>query len=437
MARKRKNSSFSTNPHEKLMRLSKSSIIDLPVELLEGVAEYLCLEDVCSIRIACKELSTKLLGPFVKTFFTDRCFLLSDWDSMSTLLKMSDDRTCTKYMRCLRFSTDILDREKMRRAQNIDAARWYEHREEEFIREGGLIHTLNLIFERLRQTGVSLHISFVPGPFTDCDDQRTCLPFGLKGLRERFQLQPGETIMTASTASYFGFDYGRGLNLREYVYEAVLHSKFAARGLEIGTPNILDKDEIGLPWFSSAAAGLSTTNLRVLDLYLSLIVPRSPANALAPSQTQRRYIRDFIAFIARARNLEELVVDQGPHRELGSRISADNELYRQTFHSIATKSYLDGRLIEIPLGDRLLPKLKSLKLAYHLIHFELLLDFVRQRKETLRSISLDHVTDYSEVKDGPDRIREAANATSDNGFTLGWIDSYSRYFKFRRNYAWG
>jgi hypothetical protein len=149
-------------------------------------------------------------------------------------------------------------------------------------------------------------------------------------------------------------------------------------------------------------------------------------DVIPPERLQR--IHDFSLFVSRAHNVEDFRLCLGPQMDWPHRRPARDYLFRDIFYPIAKRSSLSGQTLELPFEGKLLPKVKSLEPGYHPIDFNLLLDFVRQRKETLKRVVLNQVTDNGkEQTGGPSAIREAVGAGPDDGFFVGWHNCYVRF----------
>ena len=112
-------------------------------------------------------------------------------------------------------------------------------------------------------------------------------------------------------------------------------------------------------------------------------------------------------------------------------------LRADVFHSIVTKSYLDGKPIGLESDGMLLPKLKSIDLEHHQIDPKDLLKFCSERKTTLESVKLSRIADMDpdmdpdmEHGDNASQIRSAFGDDSsskdivvERSYTgYGWFD---------------
>ena len=73
-------------------------ILTLPLKIFEHIAELAQPEDLTALRLTCKEAAANSQRPFAKAFFTKRAFLLSDEESLRTLLTIAEHETFGRTM---------------------------------------------------------------------------------------------------------------------------------------------------------------------------------------------------------------------------------------------------------------------------------------------------------------------------------------------------
>ena len=100
--------------------------------------------------------------------------------------------------------------------------------------------------------------------------------------------------------------------------------------------------------------------------------------------------------MAKAPNLEQLTLhlenEGGTLDLLGM-----HDPWQAVFHALATKCHLDGMSLNLSHQGPISPKLEYLELENHIINFDLLLRFCRERKDTLKKVALGHVIDSEKV----------------------------------------
>ena len=79
-------------------------ILSLPLELLQRIADDLYIIDLCQFRLSCRRVAKAIDGSFVKEFFTDKQFVLTDF-SLQALVDISKTRLAKQ----LRFVHIIFD----------------------------------------------------------------------------------------------------------------------------------------------------------------------------------------------------------------------------------------------------------------------------------------------------------------------------------------
>jgi hypothetical protein len=174
----------------------------------------------------------------------------------------------------------------------------------------------------------------------------------------------------------------------------------------------LREDELEMSVFRSSISDFHCANLRCLELALS--IPEYDYDeelAFANCPIRRGDVFGFATFMARANNLEHLLLHRAPVFTLGhpwtGKVEPDtSQLRRDVFHCIATKSYLDGTLIALKTGGILLPKLKSIDFQFHQISLRQLMNFCSEQKHTLERVRLSNVVDTTETLEDEDVARE-------------------------------
>ncbi|KAI0161222.1 hypothetical protein GGR57DRAFT_498739 [Xylariaceae sp. FL1272] len=82
------------------------TFLELPLELLLLIWDYLAIDDAFALRLVCRELASRLFEPFCKEFFTERRFSISYY-SLNVLLEITKHPDLKK---CLKHLTIGLDR---------------------------------------------------------------------------------------------------------------------------------------------------------------------------------------------------------------------------------------------------------------------------------------------------------------------------------------
>ena len=219
-----------------------------------------------------------------------------------------------------------------------------------------------------------------------------------------------------------------------------LESGHETEELQIG----LRECELEMSVFSSSIREFPCANLRSLELSLS--IPENDYDdtlAYVNCPIRRENIFGFATLMARAKTLEHLLLHLAPVYHLGHAwvggfggMEPDtSELRMDVFHSLATKSYVDGTPIALETDGILLLKLKSIDLHFHQIRLSQLLEFCSERKHTLEKIRLSNMIDASESLEHEDvasKIPAAIGASqkptskveaSENCYTgRGWMD---------------
>ena len=283
-----------------------------------------------------------------------------------------------------------------------------------------LADMLDTIFGNLRKAE-----KFIDVRFDDALSQSPSVPrfecrqWGLTRILDLLPAKDNTNILTATQDNRY----------HNAVCMALARTQYAVRGFEIGrNRNALSPypDLPTLSWFSSNVTQIPVSNLQIMKVCIDVYRLEDERKESVQGQTRRQHVQRFAAFLAKAANLDVLVSRFGggvaPLDGMRSEIS---DHCRDVFHAIATRTNLDGSLLELPCDGKLLPNLKTLDLEYHMIPFELLIDFCAQRKRTLRNVRLRLVTDGDEEQpQASDRIRKAVNASLEDGFNVSLSECY-------------
>ena len=391
---------------------------NLPLEILEGVGQNLSLPDISCLRLACKSFATKMYGSYIGTFFAERSFLVSDKTTMETLRELTADVGLVKHVRCLRFSvhslntnSDIVllqrcrqDTNRAARTPRLAVRRLYNElkQEEHDFYKTGLAIVLQSIFQNLKMAGICVQISLERGYSTG---DGAYSPWGVKRIRDVLGIESNVSLLTNNDDRLY----------YDEICRAIGEVQYRARGLNMGTQHSLSytKSPHDLSWFSALTTKLPVSHLRELRTYVEANPLRSRRDVSVHDLDRHQYIHDFVSFIARASNLNVLSIEQGFNMgDLNGMRHQYAELFRDVFHAIGTRTYLNGTSLQLPAGVKLLPKLKTLELVYHMVSLDLLLEFCRQRKNTLDTVILKRLADLGhEHPRAAEQIREVIDAT--------------------------
>ena len=386
---------------------ANAHLLRLPTELLECIASYLDPSDLSTLRLVCRELYTRLTPTFARLFFRDRCFLLSDSISMRTLAQISRHDVFVKTMRHIRFAPMKLWSNRRLgdiRLWDLDPAVTREERalrrkyrqiqedlkntEREF-RGDWLTDILVEVFLNFQSAGNAPKISFVPG-FWEDPGPGTHRPIGLTRLQQLLGYK--ECLRAQGDGRY-----------HIAVLVAMITADYSPPELDVGQK----QHEVSISWFSYPMAQYSSVNLRLLQLFLQF--DGIYGADIGRCAARRRDIHGFVSFIAGAVNLEHFLLQLEHSRD-------NRDVRRDVFHSLATKTFLDGTPLGLRENCQLVPKLKVLKLENHLIEPDLLVDFCRERRDALQEVRLSNIlhpghTDvnimeriWDLVKGGPEKM---------------------------------
>ncbi|KAK4541102.1 hypothetical protein LTR36_008327 [Oleoguttula mirabilis] len=87
-----------------MARPDNARLLELPVELVEWIAQDLSTSDLMSTRLACRELEAKVSTVFAKKCFVDRAFFVNDRTSMLVLVQIAQHPLYAKTMKRVRFN---------------------------------------------------------------------------------------------------------------------------------------------------------------------------------------------------------------------------------------------------------------------------------------------------------------------------------------------
>ncbi|CZT14706.1 uncharacterized protein RCC_00675 [Ramularia collo-cygni] len=85
-----------------------ASILDLPAELVIGIASYLTTEELGPLRRSCKQLERHMFETFAKEFFTKRQFMIQR-TSLQALVDISNHPTLSERLQEVIISTDVFE----------------------------------------------------------------------------------------------------------------------------------------------------------------------------------------------------------------------------------------------------------------------------------------------------------------------------------------
>ena len=87
---------------------TKSHLIDLPTELLEWIAAYVPPDGLLCLRSTCADLARRLTSTFSRVLFKERCYVLLNEQSITTLYEISHHEVHSKSVEHIRFSLMML-----------------------------------------------------------------------------------------------------------------------------------------------------------------------------------------------------------------------------------------------------------------------------------------------------------------------------------------
>lgn len=362
------------------------------------MAEHLDAIDFECLRLACKEVAERVDYAFANKFFSDRCFLMLNITSLATLHQISAHESYSKSMRRIWLCPAQLRRlpcfpEALEdRSQRRERRELRRHHDKLLREEDALLHgyvlalILKAIFLNFKDTGNLPNISMASGLSRTVSEPRNVSeprPWGLTRL---------QTI----TGSPYPLQRGRSSHDLD-LFLALVEAEYGAEDMQIGR---CDEYELPMLAFSVPVESFPGANLRRLELSLSATTgDYDDDEQFVHSPYRREELLGFATFIARANNLEHLTLHLEPLYS-GAWEDGEDEYEPETsrlradlFHSIASKSYLDGTPIPLESDGILLPKLKYIDLRYHQISLGSLLEFCSDRKDTLESVKLKNIVD--------------------------------------------
>ncbi|KAK5133901.1 hypothetical protein LTR08_007130 [Meristemomyces frigidus] len=98
------NFSFPLRKTTTTTKSSKTSLHDLPPELMEAIAEQVSPQDLLSLRLMSRDINAKVHRTVTKVHFTDKTFLLPDEQSMQALEDISKHAVFGKSLKTVRLS---------------------------------------------------------------------------------------------------------------------------------------------------------------------------------------------------------------------------------------------------------------------------------------------------------------------------------------------
>lgn len=403
---------------------TRSLLSTIPTELLEYVADYLTGPDLGSLRQTCREIFEKVDYAYTVKCFTDRCFLLSNEGSLSILFNISTHEKYSKSMRRLQFCPAIIEplprnprpiEDRAERRHRRDQKRLHHKvwsRQLTLYCHNNLASYLCVILKNFRAAGNTpkLALSFP----SDKDFKE---PWGWEALQAITKLeQPARRDFLVHYTSLF---------------IAVLKTQYKTEELRFGSR----EHELPMTIFNANTETFPGTRLVRLELSLSLSGDEYEADDdgnYINCALRREHIQYFVRFIAQAQNLEHLLLHLSPIMDFLDAVEDTGEpdhssLRADVFHSLVTKSYLDGTPIEVE-STMLLPKLKSIDLGYHQIELRQLIRFFTDRVATLEEISLKRIVDLDastkhDHEDVVQQIRTAIGGDSKTDLVVEVADS--------------
>lgn len=368
----------------------ESNLLKIPQELLECISGYLDGLDFGALRLTCRAVAKRVEYVFTQKFFTDKSFLISDKLSRITLYAISQHEKYSRSMKCIRFVTGRLRplslevprlEDRLERRTRRDLKREHEkllREEEELYQDWSLAKTFKTIFLQFKKMGNFPKIRIRPlNPETDLDPK----PWGWRRLQN----------ITGSSAPAFHDRFTVPVFHRDLVV-GLYNGGYETDELQLGQSGC----ELRIRSFGFPTGNLPSANLRRLELWLcSDIDEYGYVGNYVDIPIRQHTILAFTQFLARAQQLEHLLLHLEPvhYDEDAYSEQTTSLLYKDVFHSIATKTYMNGELIELDSDDMLLPNLKSIDLKNHQIHWRELRRFCRARKRTLKCVKMRNIID--------------------------------------------
>lgn len=84
-----------------------SGLLSIPVETVHLIAAYLPIDDLCALRLTCRDMNAKTLGWFARRYFRTR-YVMLERESLNTLIRISGHPRLGPEVRTLGFCTERL-----------------------------------------------------------------------------------------------------------------------------------------------------------------------------------------------------------------------------------------------------------------------------------------------------------------------------------------
>ncbi|KAK5166439.1 uncharacterized protein LTR77_007982 [Saxophila tyrrhenica] len=375
-------------------------LTSLPVELMVNVAEAISPSDLLSLRSACRDTAAKTHDIFLRTHFRDKCFMISNKASMSTLLQISKNEILARSIRRLCFfSTRLIHVTRLEHRQNaikelcaLDSVspvrrsqadkrrppyEAFEAGQQAFVRRDcmDVLTEIFLNFAEIGSTPAST-LSNLSARLQEEDlmnltnlDQflADVRPWGYQVLCKIFK--------TPRYSTAYHRDHADHIN----VYKALLSARYPVQALTLGDVDM----PFNVHMLAIRDSSFLSNSLRLLKL--KVLFPRG-LGAHPTGGYARAGLSASVHFLAGAHSLESLVlgVSYTPF--------TDPAMKGPIFKYISTMAYPDGTRIVITADAQMLPKLKTLELQDHDdLDLHTLLSFLRERRRTLTALTLDSV----------------------------------------------
>ena len=363
---------------------SQCHLLNLPQELLEWVAEFLSPRDTMSLRSTAREINSRMVSVFRKKCFSDRCHILTDEVSMTTLWDISKHPVFAKCVKRIRLPLAVLRppgkcQELKAHKCSLLTAEYARIREALRTKEDVfLMTTLRPLFASILgnlKNSNTFPVVSIGGPDDSGLNSLERVPWGSTRLK-LLSRDPEPLNFTATPKE----------NLQVPILEAVLDADFPIRVLEMDErydPHLFEwsiPSEISLPSFAT----LSSLRIALADL----------ANWSPRSQL----FSNFIHFVAGHLNLEHFCLE----------FLESELLYHETGYSGHVIEVLDKvRFPEALSGNSAvtlaMPRLRSLELINFNTYTMSLFSFLHSRKKTLSYVK---VRKSFPVRRTPDTLEE-------------------------------
>jgi hypothetical protein len=390
---------------------SDASLSGLPVELLDMVAGQLESSDFFALRLTSKTLTENTYDLFSRTYFQERCFILTDPTSMNALLSISQHNVFGKSLKklwlvasslvcltergCKKWVLDTDDPISALQGMDRDQRLEKEGQIENFMntyerlaanvdhfQKQSLASTLVCILRNFILHGNAPSISKTTieceyfgryrRPVYDLGwtqaEYIRYKPYGLERLRRVLGAKRYDEVWDGATFQ----------PIYEAVFKAIVETEFPAQKLTLGDRR---QPLIRLSSFSRWNELYRTTTLRSLRLNMYNDYLASSASEELISVRQKETF-GFLSFLASARNIEHFYFELFDCRDY---LKGPQRL----FQCIASKTLPDDALADLPDRGMLLPNLRSLELVSHRdLSLKTLLHFLQERQRTLTEVLL-------------------------------------------------